>query len=155
MPTEDLLIRRGQLKDAVTIAAYNIHMALETEAKRLDPYVISSGVRAVLDDPAKGFYLVADLAGRVIGQLMVTFEWSDWRNGNIWWVQSVYVNPEFRKTGVFRKLLDHTVDEAKRAGAVMIRLYVENDNSVAQAAYAKLGLEKANYAIMETTLPKE
>jgi GNAT superfamily N-acetyltransferase len=155
VPNDDLIIRRGGLRDAVTIAAYNIRMALETEQKRLDPYTVSAGVRAVIEDDSLGHYFVADIGGRVIGQLMVTFEWSDWRNGSIWWVQSVYVHPEFRKTGVFRRLLAGTVAAARAAGAVMVRLYVENDNTIAQTAYARLGLEKAPYAVMEMPLPKE
>jgi ribosomal protein S18 acetylase RimI-like enzyme len=154
VPIEELIIRRGQLKDAVTLAAYNIRMAMETENKRLDPYGVSSGVKAVLQDETKGFYFVADLDGRVIGQLMVTFEWSDWRNGNIWWVQSVYVHPEFRKAGVFRQLLAHTLSAAQAAEAVMLRLYVERDNEAALGTYAKLGLADAGYRVMEMPIAR-
>ena len=155
LPMQDLTIRRAEMKDAVTLAAYNIRMAMETEDKRLDAYVVSVGVKEVLLDPAKGFYFVADLAGRVIGQLMITFEWSDWRNGNIWWVQSVYVHGDFRQRGVFRQLLDKTVEEARTAGAVIVRLYVEQENAAAQAAYEKLGMHKTHYAMMEMDVERE
>jgi ribosomal protein S18 acetylase RimI-like enzyme len=155
VPNEDPTIRRGQLKDAVTIAAFNIRMAMETEKKRLDPYGVSSGVKAVLLDETKGFYFVADLDGRVIGQLMVTFEWSDWRNGNIWWVQSVYVHPDFRKQGIFRSLLDAVLAAAQQAEAVMVRLYVETDNAVAQSTYAKLGMQLTTYGVMEMPVARQ
>ena len=115
---EDLIVRRATIKDAVTLAAYNIHMALETENKRLDPYVVSAGVRNALEDERKGIYLVADLNGRVIGQLLITREWSDWRNGDIWWIQSVYVHPEFRKQGVFTRLHEQAERDANEEGAV-------------------------------------
>ncbi|MGN6504344.1 MAG: GNAT family N-acetyltransferase [Tepidisphaeraceae bacterium] len=153
---QELLIRRATLKDAVTLAAYNIHMALETERKRLDPYVVSAGVRNALEDPRKGLYLVADLNGRVIGQLLITREWSDWRNGDIWWIQSVYVNPEFRKQGVFTRLHQQAEHEARECGAVAMRLYVEQENTAALATYASLGLKPTRYTLLEKSLhPKD
>jgi len=152
---ENLIIRRGELKDAVTLASYNLQMAMETEDKRLDPYVLTAGVRAALLDAEKGVYFVADLGGRVIGQLMITREWSDWRNGDMWWIQSVYVHAEFRNQGVFRALYEFAESQAKAAGAVAIRLYVEQENEKAQATYAALGLEAAHYLVMEKPLPRE
>src|SRR5262245_37358803 len=95
-------IRRGEPRDAPTIAEYNRRMAWETEHKHLDPDVLARGVGRVFADRAKGFYLVAEVTGEVVGQLMVTFEWSDWRDGWIWWVQSVYVRDDHRRTGVFK-----------------------------------------------------
>lgn len=153
--SDEILVRRGELKDAVTIAAYNIHMALETERKRLDPYTVSAGVRSVLEDESKGIYFVAQVGDRVIGQLMITHEWSDWRNGDIWWIQSVYVHPEFRKRGVFKRLFAKAEESARAAGAVMIRLYVENDNSAAQETYAHLGMTRTAYTVMEKDLPRD
>lgn len=154
MPDE-IRVRRGELKDAVTIAAYNIHMALETEHKRLDPYTVSAGVRNALEDESKGIYFVAEAGSRVIGQLMITHEWSDWRNGDVWWIQSVYVHPDFRKQGVFKQLFAKAEDGARAAGAVMIRLYVENDNAGAQKSYENLGMTKTAYAIMEKPIERE
>ena len=152
---EDLSIRRGELKDAVTLAAYNLQMAMETENKRLDPYVVSSGVKAALLDPAKGMYFVADLAGRVVGQLMITREWSDWRNGDMWWIQSVYVHLDFRKQGVFTALFAYAEAEAKKAEAVALRLYVERDNALAQETYAAQGLKLSDYLLMEKIIPRQ
>ena len=153
-PLEDLVIRRGQLRDQVTIAAYNIRLALETENKRLDPYQVSAGVRAVLEDPVKGVYFVADLGGRVIGQLMVTREWSDWRNADIWWIQSVYVHGDFRGQGVFSKLHAAAVEAAQVEEAGLMRLYVEDNNASAQAVYEKLGFHKPGYAVMEQKIER-
>src|SRR5437899_514915 len=102
-------------------------MALETEGLRLAGSVVKAGVLAVLRDPAKGFYLVATSRGRVVGQLMVTFEWSDWRNAHWWWIQSVYVEPGARRRGAFRSLYREAVARARREGAHGIRLYVERE----------------------------
>jgi GNAT superfamily N-acetyltransferase len=151
---DNLIIRRGELKDAVTLSAYNLQMAMETENKRLDPYVVSGGVKAVLQDEAKGVYFVADLGGRVIGQLMITTEWSDWRNGDMWWIQSVYVHLDFRKQGVFTALYAYAEEQAKKAEAVALRLYVEKDNAAAQETYGALGMETSHYLVMEKTLPR-
>jgi ribosomal protein S18 acetylase RimI-like enzyme len=149
------LIRRGQLRDLTVITTYNIQMALETEQKKLDPYVVTAGVRAALQDENKGIYFVAEIDGRVVGQLMITHEWYDWRNGDIGWIQSVYVHPEFRKQGVFKALHTHTRDAAIKAGAVMIRLYVERENTRAQDVYTNLGMSLPGYLVMEQSLPRE
>ncbi len=143
-------IRPAALADAETIAAYNAAMARETEHLELDPPRLHSGVRAVLADPSKGFYLVAEQAGRVIGQMMVTFEWSDWRNGVFWWIQSVYVHPEFRGQGVFKQLYRHVEDRARSDGGVCgLRLYVEKENRNAQRTYQRLGMAKTSYDVYE------
>ena len=144
-----LRVRRGVPADADMLAEFNTRMALETEGVRLDPAVIGPGVRAALADEAKAIYFVAEAAGRVVGQLMVTHEWSDWRNGDIWWVQSVYVHPDHRRRGVFRGLYDHARGEAKKVGAVGVRLYVEENNAAAQAVYRQLGMEMSHYRVME------
>lgn len=143
-------IRRGEPRDAAVIADFNRRMAWETEQKKLDPDVVGRGVVRVFDDRAKGFYLVAESAGDVVGQLMVTYEWSDWRDGRIWWVQSVYVREDMRRQGVFRSLHEEVIRLARSAGDVVgVRLYVERENKRAQATYQQLGMHDAGYLVME------
>ena len=144
-------IRLAAPGDVPTLAAYNAAMALETEHLELDAARLLRGVQAVLEDPAKGFYLVAEQAGAVIGQLMITFEWSDWRNGVFWWVQSVYVSPGHRGQGVYTALYKEALVRAESRGDVCgLRLYVERDNARAQAAYRKLGMSETVYLMYET-----
>lgn len=148
-----LTIRRGEPRDAATIADFNRRMAWETEHKQLDTDIVGRGVVRVFDDRAKGFYLVAESAGEVVGQLMVTFEWSDWRDGWIWWVQSVYVRDDMRRQGVFRSLHEEVIRLARSAGDVVgVRLYVERENKRAQATYQQLGMHDAGYLVMEMML---
>lgn len=145
-------VRVAQPADRNIIAEYNQRLAEETEDKRLDSATISAGVAAVLDDPTKGRYLVAHLAdGQVIGQLMHTREWSDWRNGEIWWLQSVYVHQEHRRRGVFRRLLSELESMAKSATPQVIgmRLYVEQENASAQNTYNARGFANPGYFVME------
>ena len=104
----------------------------------------------MLADPTKGLYFVAEADGVVVGQLMITHEYSDWRDGDIWWVQSVYVHPDHRKRGAFKALYRHAQQQARAAGAVGIRLYVDADNQNAQNAYSRLGMELSNYRVMQT-----
>ncbi|HEX6987420.1 MAG TPA: N-acetyltransferase [Planctomycetaceae bacterium] len=143
--------------DAETVAAFNLALAAESENLALDPPTVLAGVRAVLADPAKGRYFVARRsdgpdAGAVIGQLMVTVEWSDWRNGPLWWVQSVYVRPDCRRRGVFRSLFRHALEAAKAEGAPALRLYVERHNAAARATYESLGLRETGYLVLERPL---
>jgi GNAT superfamily N-acetyltransferase len=119
---------------------------------RLEPGCIQAGVATLLEDPAKGLYFVAETAGEVIGQLMITYEWSDWRNGNLWWLQSVYVRPEFRRAGVFRALFQHIKDVARAQGAVGLRLYMHADNSRARRSYEQLGMTRTKYEVFELDL---
>jgi GNAT superfamily N-acetyltransferase len=140
--------------DAPTIVEYNIALAAESENKTLDRAIVQKGVKAVLADPAKGRYFVARIsegneAGGIIGQLMVTFEWSDWRNGMMWWVQSVYVRRDWRRQGVFRALFQHVVEQAKRESVPCVRLYVEEHNGSARDTYASMGLEPTGYLVLE------
>ena len=142
-------VRRADLRDAETVAAFNVAMALETENHVLEPATIAAGVRAALADESRALYFVAEIDGRVAGQTLVTFEWSDWRNGFIWWFQSVYVAPEFRGRGVFRAVHDVIEREARAAKCVGLRLYVWNENGRAQTTYGRLGWTDANYRVME------
>ncbi len=143
-------IRTAIPSDAETIIAFNQGIASETENKTLDPDTISAGVIAALADPHKGIYFVATDNEKVIGQLMITLEWSDWRNGLFWWIQSVYVHTDYRKQGVYRGLYEHVQTQAKDQGDVIgIRLYVEHENTRAQQAYRALGMNMTDYHIME------
>ena len=144
-----LHIRAGTPADEGVIAAFNAAMALETEGKSLHEPTVRAGVRAVLADAAKGFYLLAERGGEVVGQLMVTTEWSDWRNGWYWWIQSVYVTPTARGAGAFRTLFDHLKAKAVADPSVIgLRLYVEHDNARAKRVYAALGLTAEPYQLM-------
>jgi len=147
---QPFMIRPAIGTDADDIARFNAAMALETEHKALDPATLRAGVGAVLADPRHGFYLVAESSGRAIGCLMVTVEWSDWRNGQWWWLQSVYVAPEQRRHGVFRALHAAVEQRARAtAGVIGLRLYVERANATAQRTYAALGMSDAGYALYE------
>jgi ribosomal protein S18 acetylase RimI-like enzyme len=146
-------IRRGEPRDATAIAEFNRRMAWETEHKHLDPNVLARGVGRVFADPARGFYLIAEADGEVVGQLMVTFEWSDWRDGWFWWVQSVYVRDNCRRQGVFKALYAELMANARSTGDVAgVRLYVERDNERAQATYRRLGMGDAGYLVWEVIL---
>ena len=145
-----MLIRHAVSTDIETIARHNALMALETEYKTLDMPTVITAVKAALDDPSKGFYLVAETEGQTAGNLMVTYEWSDWRNCNMWWIQSVYVNENFRRKGVYRALYEETRRRAKEAGAKIIRLYVEKQNTIAQKTYESLGMQESGYLLYET-----
>lgn len=146
----DLEIRPATSADWETIAEFNLKLAEETEPHSLDPETVRAGVRALLADDRKGRYFVACLEGRIIGQLMHTWEWSDWRNGDVWWLQSVYVDTAFRRQGVFRSLKQHLESLAEADPAVVgLRLYVERDNGHAQRTYRELGFKSAGYLVME------
>jgi ribosomal protein S18 acetylase RimI-like enzyme len=145
-----LSIRRGRPDDTPAVTEMNARMALETERKSLDLATLTRGVRAVLSDENHGIYFVAELEGAVAAQLMITREWSDWRDGWIWWIQSVYVRPEARRQGIFRALYDHVLGEAARAQDVVgLRLYVERDNETAQRVYLSLGMQWTTYHVLE------
>jgi ribosomal protein S18 acetylase RimI-like enzyme len=144
------VVRSAEAGDLEFIARGNAAMALETEHKALDEQTVRQGVSAALENPAHGRYFVAELEGRVVGQLMVTYEWSDWRNGAFWWIQSVYVLPEARRHGVFSALYQHVERLAKSTpGVCGLRLYVEHANERAQATYRRCGMVDAGYRVME------
>lgn len=152
-PTSPLQVREARAADAATLCAFNQIMAEETEGLRLEPERLARGVEAVLQDRAKGLYLVAEREGRVVGQLMLTFEWSDWRNGLFWWIQSVYVAPDERGRGVYRALHERVVELARGSGkACGVRLYVETDNVVARAVYERVGMKPCRYGMYEQPL---
>ena len=142
-------IRPATRADAANIAAWNTAMAWETERKALDAATIARGVDAVFDEPRRGFYLVAERRGEPVGCLLITYEWSDWRAGDFWWIQSVYVVESARREGVFRALYEDARQRASQAGAVGLRLYVETENESAQRTYAGLGMERCHYFMYE------
>ena len=148
----DLCVRNATLADVERIAAFQQAMALETEGKTLDAATLRQGVAAVFDAPQKGFYLVAvaDTATQVVASLLITYEWSDWRNANIWWIQSVYVDAGWRRRGVYRAMYDRVLDIARTRGDVCgIRLYVERTNTIARKTYDSLGMHKSHYDLYE------
>lgn len=143
-------VRRARPVDAPTIVEFNMRLAEESEGKSLDPGLLAAGVAAGLADPGKALYFVAELDGAIVGQLMITREWSDWRNGWFWWIQSVYVRPEARRRGVFRALYQHVCRSAADDPEVIgLRLYVASENATAQLAYTRLGMAGTNYLVLE------
>lgn len=143
-------LREATANDAGVITKFNAAMAEETEEITLDQDRLASGVRAVLDDRSKGFYLVAESRGEVIGQTLITYEWSDWRNGVFWWIQSVYVKPEFRGQGIFTQIYEYVAGLARDSGNVCgLRLYVEHENERAQRTYERLGMRRTVYHMYE------
>ena len=143
-------IRIATREDIGPLVEFNQSMALETEGKRLDAGTLGRGVSAVFDDDRKGFYVVAEEDGIVAAGLMVTTEWSDWRNGWFWWIQSVYVRPEHRGSGLYGKMYDFVKRRAEHAGNVCgFRLYVEKENERAQHVYEKLGMTRTYYLMYE------
>jgi GNAT superfamily N-acetyltransferase len=147
-------IRRAGPDDSATIAEFNIRLAAETEDLKLDPDRVNAGVLALLRDPSKGSYFVCELQNSIVGQVMITYEWSDWRNGNVWWLQSVYIRPEFRQKGVFRTLFEHIRGLAIREPGVWgLRLYMHAANERARTAYKRLGMSRTHYEVFEMETP--
>jgi GNAT superfamily N-acetyltransferase len=148
-------IREAKLTDTEIIADFNARMALETEQRQLDIARVRQGVQALLSDSAKGAYFIAETetepAPTITGQLLITYEWSDWRNGNFWWIQSVYVIEGFRGKGIFRALFNHVDQLAKaRKDVCGLRLYVDSHNDSARETYERLGMKRTNYELFET-----
>jgi GNAT superfamily N-acetyltransferase len=145
-----IIVRPATATDAEFLVRGNAEMALETEHLSLDLDRLRCGVHALFEDPAKGVYWIAEIEGRRVGQMMITYEWSDWRNGIFWWIQSVYTVPEFRGQGVFKALYRHVNALARQAGGVCgLRLYVEQENARAQATYERCGMIRTVYQMFE------
>ena len=143
------MIRRAVIADLPTLVAFNQAMARETEGISLDPAVLTAGVGVVLEGKRPGHYWVHEEGGEILAQLMITFEWSDWRNRDVWWIQSVFVAEKARRRGLYRSLYAHVVAEAKKAGAGGIRLYVDSTNRRAQDTYRELGMNGDHYRVFE------
>jgi GNAT superfamily N-acetyltransferase len=151
----NLIIRKASNNDINTIVTFNYLMAKETETILLDKNIVKLGVKSVITDPSKAQYWIAENNNKIIGQLMVTYEWSDWRNGDMWWISSVYVTENFRRRGVFSALYKHIEHMAKEnPGCCGIRLYIEKHNKRAQKTYLSLGMNDAGYDVMEVDFTK-
>ena len=152
---EKFSVREAWWSDLDHLVEFNAAMALETEGKILDKDRLRSGAKAILASRSRGVYVVGEIRGggvgsKVIGQLLITYEWSDWRNADFWWIQSVYVHPDWRKQGVFRAMYGYVMQQAdSRTDVCGIRLYVEQDNANAMAVYDKLGLRPTPYRVIE------
>lgn len=151
---QDISIRLADARDLETLVQFNQAMARETEAKELDQDVLTAGVKNLLGNNQHGFYVVAEQSDsksiEVIGSLMVTYEWSDWRNGLFWWIQSVYIKPRFRRRGIYRQLYRFVKELARREQDVRgFRLYVEKENHIAQRTYEQLGMAETHYLMYE------
>ena len=143
-------LRHATVDDAQALAEFNINMALETEGIELIPEVIRAGVEAMIENPQMGFYLVVEHEGEIAASLMVTTEWSDWRNGLFWWIQSVYVTTAYRRQGLYQKLYERVKSLAEDEKNVCgFRLYVEHCNTNAQSTYRALGMEETDYKVYE------
>lgn len=151
---DSIIVRPAGYADVDSLVSFSAAMAQETEGRRLDQARLRDGTFALLAAPERGYFMVAEVPDRgrhrLVGQLMVTFEWSDWRNGVFWWIQSVYVDPAWRRQGVYRVLHDSIVAKAKADPNVCgIRLYVEQDNHAAQTVYRRVGLAPSGYAVYQ------
>jgi ribosomal protein S18 acetylase RimI-like enzyme len=144
-----MIIRKANTTDAGVIITFQKAMAMETENLVLDGEILTKGVMAVFEDKGKGQYFVAEDNGKVVASLMITFEWSDWRNAIVWWFQSVYVIPEFRRQGIFRMMYDYIKNEGLSENIAGMRLYVESENHRAQKTYEALGMNGTHYKTYE------
>ena len=142
-------IRKARHEDAKVIIDFQQKMAWETEQMTLVQEIITKGVNAVFNNPARGQYWVAEKNDVVVASLLITYEWSDWRNSNVWWFQSVYVLSDYRRTGIFRSMYRHIKNEADKQGIAGLRLYVETNNLRAQKTYEALGMHSEHYTMYE------
>ena len=143
-------IRVANIQDVAALVDFNQSMALETENKKLDSAILSKGVGELIADPNKGFYLVAEQNSQVVGSLMVTTEWSDWRNAVFWWIQSVYIVPQSRRQGIYALLYTKVKELAQKNGNICgFRLYVEKENTIAQRTYEAMGMKQSHYLMYE------
>jgi GNAT superfamily N-acetyltransferase len=144
-----IAIRKAKPEDASVIIDFQKKLAWETEQMTLLPEIITKGVNAVFANLSHGQYWVAEVKGNVVASLLITYEWSDWRNTNVWWFQSVYVLPAYRRTGIFRSMYSRIKNEAEKLGVAGLRLYVETNNSGAQKTYKALGMKSEHYTMFE------
>ncbi len=144
-----ITIRKAKPADAQAIIDFQQKMAWETEQLMLAPDTVTKGVNAVFANSAHGQYWIAEEDGAILASLLITYEWSDWRNTNVWWFQSVYVLPEHRRKGIFRQMYNHIKNEADKAGVAGLRLYVESKNTRAQNTYEALGMQCEHYTMYE------
>ncbi len=143
-------ITQPNINDVSNLVDFNIKMAKETENKALNKQTVTKGVSQVLNNSKLGYYVIAKHKNNIMGSLMITYEWSDWRNGMFWWIQSVYVKKEYRKQGVYKKMYSYIKDKAlKDNSCTGIRLYVEQENKIAQSVYKKLGMNETHYKLFE------
>jgi len=147
----EVRVREAYPRDVPVLIEFNQALARETEEKELEAERLGAGIRAIFEDPSRGTYFLAVRGDEAVGTLLVTPEWSDWRNGCFWWIQSVYVASTARHEGVFRRLYDHVMERARSARDVCgVRLYVARGNDVAQAVYERVGLRPSGYRMLET-----
>jgi GNAT superfamily N-acetyltransferase len=144
-----ITVRKAVKSDAPSIIDFQLKMAWETEELALDTDTITKGVNAVFEDLSHGQYYVAEDDGKVVASLLITYEWSDWRNCNVWWFQSVYVVPEYRRQGIFRKMYNHIRQLSEELDIAGLRLYVETRNMLAQKTYKAMGMSSEHYAFYE------
>jgi GNAT superfamily N-acetyltransferase len=152
MIAQDMVVRPARLQDVDTLTRFSAAMALETEGRALDPLRLKQGTLTVLEEPHHGSFYVAELRHDqlVVGQLLITYEWSDWRNAQFWWIQSVYVDPAWRRRGIYRAMHQAILSTARaRTDVCGIRLYVEQENAVAQSVYQAMKLQPTKYAMWE------
>ena len=151
---DDIRIRTAKKKDAAIISEHQILMAKETENTTLDGDVVLSGVEHLIEQPEYGFYIVAETIEGVIGSILITYEWSDWHDGLYWWIQSVFVDKEFRRRGVYSQMYQYTKNLAEKEGIKAIQLYVFEKNISAQKTYESLGMELTPYKMYIEELEK-
>lgn len=145
-----MLVRIANKDDISAIVRFQLAMAYETENIELDKTTVEKGVSAVLDDVSKGRYYIAEKKGEIIGSLLTTFEWSDWRNGTVLWIQSVYILPEFRRKGVYSRMYSYIKNIVHEDDSLNgIRLYADKDNKIAHKTYQKLGMSPDHYVTFE------
>lgn len=152
MTAEKIAIRRADAQDAQMVAQFVVAMALDSEGVQLDPETVEAAVRTAIGDSSKGVYYVAEAPEGLIGQALVTTEWSDWNCCEYWWLQSVYVAPPWRRRGVFGRIYRHILGRAREASAAAVRLYVHGGNERALLAYRRLGMDDTDYLVLEQRL---
>ena len=146
----EIVVRQATLDDSMLLSQFNMSMAEETEGRQLDQTTVNAGVKQLFRDSRQGFYLMAEVGGSARGSLMITYEWSDWRNGLFWWIQSVYVVPTARRSGVFTALYQYVKKMAQDDNAACgLRLYMEKDNLAARAVYMAMGMDTTPYQVFE------